>query len=94
MFSLSVSNPRVSPISYRHTVCKKTHAVHHGNLALHMQYSNTCTNTQLRDSNQQSNIRSEDMLSSTHTRLRGSFTLVWVGGGGEFSKGQGILYVV
>lgn len=71
--SLSVSNPGAFSI-YRHAACKKTHC---GNLALRSHYSNmnTYTNTQLTDSNQQSNIRSEDILSSTHTMLKCPFTL-------------------
>lgn len=61
--SVSVFNPRAYSTNYRHCMQENTHTVHCVNL-MHMQYSNnhTFTNTQLRESNQQSNIRSEDIV--------------------------------
>lgn len=87
-FSLFVSSYGVLSINYRRTVCKKTRAAPWKS-ALHMQFSNkhTCINTQLRDSNQQTNIRSEDISSSTGATLKCAFTVEW---GNELSKGQGI----
>lgn len=77
-------------INYRlfDTVCKKAQAVPWKS-ALHMQFSNkhTCINMQLRDSNQQTNIRSEDISSSSGATLKCAFTVEW---GNELSKGQGI----